>query len=293
MKIGDSYNIWSTIWYVYKSNGDYVTQGMPSDFIPRGSVDKDGNFTEGDISEQTTAYQAIVKAGLQYNSAVISYEVKMDATTSADKRNTGVRVDGRWYYARSTDQVDAKVGIIYRNSENDVWTVDKASADSEITGKVTGGSASFDYTDSIGSSHTNLASASVERNTVITINATNGTQYKFIGWATPIYDEAGKVTGYTPLNLTDLNATYTVSTNTELYAMYEPYATGSVTITHSKYTGPDSHNGLGIFSVTAKVFDANGNPVASQAVATQSDAGSVTLENIVNKNDDSYIVTSI
>lgn len=293
MKIGDSYNIWSTIWYVYKSNGDYVTQGMPSDFIPRGSVDKDGNFTEGDISEQTTAYQAIVKAGLQYNSAVISYEVKMDATTSADKRNTGVRVDGRWYYARSTDQVDAKVGIIYRNSENDVWTVDKASADSEITGKVTGGSASFDYTDSIGSSHTNLASDSVERNTIITLNATNGTQYKFIGWATPIYDEAGKVTGYTPLNLTDLNATYTVSTNTELYAMYEPYATGSVTITHSKYTGPDSHNGLGIFSVTAKVFDANGNPVASQAVATQSDAGSVTLENIVNKNDDSYIEVTL
>ena len=117
------------------------------------------------------------------------------------------------------------------------------------------------------------------------MNATNGTQYKFIGWATPKYGADGKVTGYTDLNLTDLNATYTVGTNTELYAMYEPYATGSVTITHSKYTGPDSHNGLGIFSVTAKVFDANGNPVASQAVATQSDAGSVTLENIVNKND--------
>lgn len=293
MKIGDSYNIWSTIWYVYKSNGDYVTQGMPSDFIPRGSVDKDGNFTDGDISEQTTAYQAIVKAGLQYNSAVISYEVKMDATTSADKRNTGVRVDGRWYYARSTDQVDAKVGIIYRNSVSDVWTVDKASGDSKITGKVTGGSASFDYTDSVGSTHTNLASDSVERNTIITLNATNGTQYKFIGWATPKYGADGKVTGYTDLNLTDLNATYTVCTNTELYAMYEPYPTGFVTITHSKYTGPDSHNGLGIFSVTAKVFDANGNPVASQAVATQSDAGSVTLENIVNKNDGSYIEVTL
>lgn len=293
MQIGTINNKWSTIWYVYNSAGDYVTQGMPSDFIPRGSVDKDGNFTEGDISEQTTAYQAIVKAGLQYNSAVISYEVKMDATTSADKRNTGVRVDGRWYYARSTDQVDAKVGIIYRNSENDVWTVDKASADSEITGKVTGGSASFDYTDSIGSSHTNLASASVERNTIITLNATNGSTYKFIGWATPIYGEAGQVTGYSPLTITDLTASYQVSTTTDLFAMYEPYPTGYVTITHSKYTGPDSHNGLGIFSVTAKVCDANGNPVASQAVATQSDAGSVTLENIVNKNDDSYIEVTL
>lgn len=293
MQIGTINNKWSTIWYVYDSKDKYVTQGMPSDFIPRGSVDEHGNFTEAAPSEQTEAYQAIVKAGLKYNSAKISYENRMGASTSVENLNTGVRIDGRWYYARSTDQVDANVGIIYRNSESDDWTVDKASDDSEITGKVTGGSASFDYTDSVGSSHTNLASASVERNTVITINATNGTQYKFIGWATPIYDEAGKVTGYTPLNLTDLNATYTVSTNTELYAMYEPYATGSVTITHSKYTGPDSHNGLGIFSVTAKVFDANGNPVASQAVATQSDAGSVKLENIVNKNDDSYIEVTL
>lgn len=293
MQIGTINNKWSTIWYVYNSAGDYVTQGMPSDFIPRGSVDEHGNFTEAAPSEQTEAYQAIVKAGLKYNSAKISYENRMGASTSVEPKNTGYRIDGRWYYARSTDKLDVNVGIIYRNSENDVWTVDKPSGDSKITGKVTGGSASFDYTDSVGSTHTNLASDSVERNTIITLNATNGTQYKFIGWATPKYGADGKVTGYTDLNLTDLNATYTVGTNTELYAMYEPYATGSVTITHSKYTGPDSHNGLGIFSVTAKVFDANGNPVASQAVATQSDAGSVTLENIVNKNDDSYIEVTL
>lgn len=293
MQIGTINNKWSTIWYVYNSAGDYVTQGMPSDFIPRGSVDEHGNFTEAAPSEQTEAYKAIVKAGLKYNSAKISYENRMGASTSVEPKNTGYRIDGRWYYARSTDKLDVNVGIIYRNSENDVWTVDKPSGDSKITGKVTGGSASFDYTDSISSSHTNLASDSVERNTIITLNATNGTQYKFIGWATPKYGADGKVTGYTDLNLTDLNATYTVGTNTELYAMYEPYPTGFVTITHSKYTGPDSHNGLGIFSVKAKVFDAKGNAVDSQTVATQSDAGSVTLENIVNKNDGSYIEVTL
>ena len=291
VKIGEkTTNEWSTIWYVYDSKGNYITQGLPSDFIPRGEF-VNNKFVES--KNQTDAYKAIKDKNLEYNSAVISYEKEMDATTSTSGRNTGWRIDGRWYYARSTDQVNVNVGIIYRNSENDVWTVDKASDDSVITGKVTGGSASFDYTDSVGSSHTNLVSASVERNTVITVNATHGTQYKFIGWATPTYDADGRVTGYTPLNLTDLNATYSVSTNTELYAMYEPYATGSVTITHSKYTGLDSHNGLGIFFVTAKVFDANGKPVDSQAVATQSDAGSVTLENIVNKNDGSYIEVTL
>lgn len=290
VKIGEkTTNEWSTIWYVYDSKGNYITQGLPSDFIPRGEF-VDNKFVESE--NQTDAYNAIKAKKLEYNSAVISYEKEMDATTSTGTGNSGWRIDGRWYYARSTDQVDVNVGIIYRNSEKDAWTVDKAS-DDKITGQVTGGSASFDYTDSVGSSHTNLASASVERNTIITLNATNGTQYKFIGWATPTYDADGIVTGYTSLNLTDLNATYTVGTNTKLFAMYEPYATGSVTITHSKYTGPDSHNGLGIFSVTAKVFDANDNSVDSQAVATQSDAGSVTLENIVNKNDGSYIEVTL
>lgn len=293
MQIGTINNKWSTIWYVYNSAGDYVTQGMPSDFIPRGSVDEHGNFTEAAPSEQTEAYQAIVNEGLQYNSAKISYEIRMDASTSVDKINTGYRIDGRWYYARSTDKLDVNVGIIYRNSENDVWTVDKPSGDSKITGKVTGGSASFDYTDSVGSSHTNLASDSVERNTIITLNATNGTQYKFIGWATPIYDEAGKVTGYTDLNLTDLNATYTVSTNTELYAMYEPYQPGSVTITHSKYTGADSHNGLGLFYVTAEQVDKQGNaiPTNSDTATPQSNVGSVELK--ITNRPDAYIKVTL
>lgn len=282
VKIGEkTTNIWSTIWYVYDSNGNYITQGLPSDFIPRGEF-VNNKFV---VSEnQTDAYKAIKAKNLEYNSAVISYEKEMDATNSTNSTNSGWRIDGRWYYARSTDKVDVNVGIIYKNNAGK-WTVDTPTETSKITGMVTGGSASFDYTDSRGASHTNLASATVDRNTVITVNATHGTQYKFIGWGTPTYDADGKVTDYTPINLTDLNATYTVSTNTKLFAMYEPYATGSVTITHSKYTGPDSHNGLGIFSVTAQVVDANGKPVDSQAVATQSDAGSVTLENIVNKND--------
>ena len=293
MQIGTINNKWSTIWYVYDSKDKYVTQGMPSDFIPRGSVDEHGNFTEAAPSEQTEAYQAIVKANLQYNSAKISYENRMGASTSVEPKNTGYRIDGRWYYARSTDKLDVNVGIIYRNSENDAWTVDKPSGDSKITGKVTGGSASFDYTDSVGSTHTNLASDSVERNTIITLNATNGTQYKFIGWATPKYGADGKVTGYTDLNLTDLNATYTVGTNTELYAMYEPYQPGSVTITHSKYTGADSHNGLGLFYVTAEQVDKQGNaiPTNSDTATPQSNVGSVELK--ITNRPDAYIKVTL
>lgn len=285
VKIGEkTTNEWSTIWYVYDSKGNYITQGLPSDFIPRGEF-VDNKFVESE--NQTDAYNAIKTQKLEYNSAVISYEKEMDATTSTSGLNTGWRIDGRWYYARSTDQVDVKLGIIYKNNAGDKWTVDTPTETSKITGKVTGGSASFDYTDSVGASHTNLASASVERNTIITLNATNGTQYKFIGWGTPEYDADGKVIDY---NLTDLNATYTVSTNTKLYAMYEPYDTGSVTIAHSKYTGLNSNNGLGIFSVTAKVVDSNGDEISSQ-ISTQSD-GSVKLDKIQN-TPDAYIKVTL
>lgn len=281
-------NKWSTIWYVYDSNGEYVTQGMPSDFIPRGSVGEDGNFAEGQLSEQTAAYQDIVTKGLKYNSAKISYEVEMGSATdyeqNPNQKNTGKRIDGRWYYARSVDKVDVKLGIVYRNKvDNDNWTdwtLDTPTDDSAITGKETGGSASFDYTDSSGTSYTNLASASVDRNTVITVNATHGTQYKFIGWGTPTYGADGKVTGYTEINLKDLNTTYTVSTNTELYAMYVPYEPGSVTINHSKYTGADSHNGLGLFYVTAEQVDKQGKPIVtnSDTATAQSNVGSVELK---------------
>lgn len=281
-------NKWSTFWYVYDSKGKYVTQGLPSDFIPRGSVDEDGKFAEGQLSEQTAAYQDIVTKGLKYNSAKISYEVEMGSATdyeqNPNQKNTGKRIDGRWYYARSVDKVDVKLGIVYRNKvDNDNWTdwtLDTPTDDSAITGKETGGSASFDYMDSSGTSYTNLPSASVDRNTVITVNATHGTQYKFTGWGTRTYDADGNPTGYTPINLKDLNTTYTVSTNTELFAMYEPYEPGSVTINHSKYTGADSHNGRGLFYVTAEQVDDKGNPIATNTdtATTQSNVGSVELK---------------
>lgn len=294
-------NKWSTIWYVYDSNGEYVTQGLPSDFIPRGSVGADGNFAEGKLSEQTAAYQAIVNKGLKYNSAKISYEVEMGSATdyeqNPNQKNTGKRIDGRWYYARSTDLVNVKLGIVYRNKDdNDKWTdwtLDTPTDDSAITGKETGGSAFFDYTDSSGSPHTNLASASVDRNTVITVNATHGTQYKFKGWGTRTYDADGNATGYTPINLKDLNTTYTVSTNTELYAMYEPYEPGSVTITHSKYTGADSHNGLGLFYVTAEQVDKQDHPIVtnSDTATPQSNVGSVELK--ITNIPDTYIKVTL
>ena len=57
VKIGEkTTNEWSTIWYVYDSQGNYITQGLPSDFIPRGEF-VDNKFVEDE--NQTDAYKAI------------------------------------------------------------------------------------------------------------------------------------------------------------------------------------------------------------------------------------------
>lgn len=283
---------WATCWYVYDSNGDFVTYGLPSDFIPSGTIDENGDFVEDALASQSSAYQAIVAKGLQYTSAEISYEVELDAAKSVTGTagNSGIRCDGRWYYARSADTVAVDLGIIYKTDENDtVWTVDKPTADSDITGTVTGATASFSYTDSIGNTHTNLASDSVERNTVLSINATNGTKYKFIGWAVPTYNADGTFKEYTPLNLTDYNATYTVSTATKLYAMYEPYASGELTLTHSKYVGADAHNGLGLFTIEAYLCYEDGTPINPVSTASVSDSVTLEIQNLA----DTYVKVTL
>lgn len=269
---------WATCWYVYGPDGKYITCGMPSDFIPSGSINEEGKFIED--KNQSAAYNAIVDNKLQYNSALISYEAEQEATsTNATYTSTGIRCDGRWYYARSADTVAVDLGIIYKADENDtVWTVDEATDESTITGKETGATASFSYTDTIGNTHTNLASGTVERNTVLSINATNGTKYKFTGWAVPAYDADGNQTGYTPLGLTDYNATYTVATATKLYAMYVPFTKGQLTLTHSKYVGADAHNGLGLFTIDAYLCDENGVASDSDPVSPASVSDSVTLK---------------
>lgn len=276
---------YATCWYVYDTKGEYVTCGKPSDFIPKGHFENDGNFVED--NNQSDAYKAIVQKGLQYNSALISYEVEQDAKTSSDTgNNTGIRSDGRWYYDRSVTTVPVNLGIIYKQSDSAPWIVDTPTAESSITGSVTGGTASFSYTDeSDGKTYNNLAYAEVRRSTKLTINATNGTKYKFTGWAVLKKDADGNET-YSPLSTTDFTATYDVQTATKLYAMYEPYPSGKLTLTHSKYVGEDHHNGLGVFTIEAYVGDINGKHDSS-AVSPASVSDSVTLD--ITDKEDAYV----
>lgn len=284
--IDTSMGDWSTIWYVYDSAGNYVTQGLPSDFIPRYTTDADGNLKESET--QSTAYNAI-KTRYAYNGAYITYENEMDANTSSSgSGNSGIRSDGRWYYSRAVDQVKVNTHVLYANDTNSTsWTEDNYGSD--YAGTFTGAKAL------VGSERT----TSVDRNSEVSITASalsQGTadkQYKFIGWTSnATKGEDGTYTIVKNPSMTDSSQTVKVSTNMDLYALYIPVAKGDLIITHEKYTGENAYGGPGRYFVQATLYNKDGDTV----LGTYYQEGSVTIPNYTQysgKIDVQLIVYSV
>lgn len=268
--INTTMGVWSTVWFVYDKDNKLVTYGIPSDFIPRYTKDADGKQVESET--QTTAYKAIKDKGYEYTGAYITYESEMDAGSSTDARNTGVRSDGRWYYSRAVDQVKVNTHVLYAdNTDSASWTEDNYGSD--YAGTFTGAKAL------VGTER----STSVDRNSEVSISATalsKGTatkQYKFIGWtANATKGENGTYTIVKNPSMTDSAQTVKVSTNMDLYALYIPVAQGDLIITHEKFTGEKAYGGPGKYFVQATLYDATDT---DKVIGTYYQEGSVTIPN--------------
>lgn len=240
---------WSTVWFVYDKENNFITKGIPSDFIPRYTKDKDNKQVESET--QTAAYKAIKDKQLEYTGAYITYESEMGPGTSTDPSNTGNRSDGRWYYSRAVEQVKVNTHVLYADATDSAsWTEDNYGND--YAGTFTGAKAL------VGTERT----TSVDRNSEVSISATalsKGTapkQYKFIGWtANATKGEDGTYTIVKNPSMTDSAQTVKVSTNMDLYALYIPVAEGDLIITHEKYTGKGAFGGPGRYFVQAKLYE--------------------------------------
>lgn len=249
---------WSTVWYVFDQSGKYVTQGIPSDFIPRN--------TDGGSATNTVAYQAIVTAGLKGVPVQICYESEQTALTSTDKGNTGVRVDGRWYYTTSTQDAPVDVFVQYRdNTSQDVWTKDTTGIS---------GTATIDgVTEKI----------FTERNVTAQLNAVAKSGYVFVEWGT--VDDNGE--NYTKLsNIKSASAEFMIDTSYHLVARFEKVENGSLVISHEKYTGPDFVGGGGYYLVSAVVYNADGT-VNSTYDLTE---GSITIPDLASLKDNNCTI---
>lgn len=265
--IKTSMGVWSTVWFVYDKDNKLVTYGIPSDFIPRYTEDKNGKQVESET--QTAAYNVIKNRGLEYTGAYITYESEMGAGSSTDKLNSGHRSDGRWYYSRAVDQVKVNTHVLYADDTDSAsWTEDNYGND--YAGTFTGAKAL------VGTERT----TSVDRNSEVSITAsalskgTDTKQYKFIGWtANATKGEGGTYTIVKNPSMTDSSQTVKVSTNMDLYALYIPVANGDLIITHEKYTGEGAFGGPGRYFVQATLYDSDNVTVKD----TYYQEGSVTI----------------
>lgn len=280
--INTTMGVWSTVWFVYDKDNNFITKGIPSDFIPR--LNSDGS----ESTTQTAAYNAIKNKKLEYTGAYITYESEMGAGSSTDKLNSGHRSDGRWYYSRAVDQVKVNTHVLYAdNTDSASWTEDNYGSD--YAGTFTGAKAL------VGTER----STSVDRNSEVSISATalsKGTatkQYKFIGWtANATKGENGTYTIVKNPSMTDSAQTVKVSTNMDLYALYIPVAEGDLIITHEKFTGEKAYGGPGKYFVQATLYESDNVTVKD----TYYQEGSVTIPNYTDtsgKIDVQLIVYSV
>lgn len=228
---------WSTVWYVYDNGGNYVTQGVPSDFIarPKGQ-------------EQTDAYKAIEDKNLTNVPVKITYESEMTASTSTSDKNSGVRIDGRWLYTKSTDQnVPVTVKVQYRDSDTDDWKLDAIE---------TAGTIKIDDVTSVKGVATKTFT---ERNVNAAISATSKSGYVFVEWGT--VDEDGN--NYTKLPVNSSSMDFLVDKSYTIVARFAKIQEGVLSISHEKYTGDGALGGGGYYLVSAVIKNINGTEIQS------------------------------
>lgn len=251
---------WSTVWYVYDNDGKYITQGVPSDFIARP-----------DGQPQTTQYTAI-NSNSNYKGlpVKITYESEMDADTSSagPGGNSGVRIDGRWLYTKSTDQnVPVTVKVQYRDSDTDEWQLDANE---------TAGTAKIDDVTSVEGVATKTFT---ERNVNAAISATSKSGYVFVEWGT--VDEDGN--NYTKLPVNSSSMDFLVDKSYTIVARFAKIQEGILSISHEKYTGDGALGGGGYYLVSAVIKNSNGTEIQSFPETEEAINIALTDEMLVNK----------
>lgn len=249
---------WPIKRYVYDETGKLVTSGIPSDFIARPNA-----------ADNTAAYNAIVDGG--YVGAPT--EITFESRKTYDSNATG-RLDGRWYYAKSSSSVSADVK--YRTSE-DGTTYGKPLTNTSyatVNGK---DSVTFE-------THGNsiyLAAMPIEG-------------YVFSHWslASGWSDELQDYTSYRDLSTT-LTSSFTTTLDAESHyvANYVKATEGSINISHVKYDASDAKGGMGYYYVKAYVVKEDGTQTeVVSGTGSGVNGQSITLNDITNA-DKKIVIT--
>ena len=236
---------WATGWVVYTKGSTSETKyfkayGTPADFICT---------TPGDTSTSNAKYYSGGSASdIEGKLTIISYD-KERTNKISGVGDTGKRIDGQWYYSAQHDfDSNVKVAITTGTAStvatgNTTIEVDSNSANNTgYIGTTSGTKATLD-----GNTTHTYSNVTTEA----ALSCTLGSSYTFVGWY--IYDGST----YTKIgdNFADLNTTMTMKKNYTIIAVVKVVPSGSLVITHNRYTGtnPSAHDGTGKYYVSAVV----------------------------------------
>lgn len=266
-----NHGVWSTVWYVFDQSGKFITKGVPSDFLPT----PDGEFEEGSNAK------AVHEALANYKSIPvrICYEKEMNAATSADSRNSGVRIDGQWYFGTTSDPIDANVIVEVPGSKDGTWVTDTSGSNKATID----GQTSVHYKD---------------REHIGSLVAQAGSGYMFAGWG--YLNDNGEFVSFD--NSTKLNTSVSVPLNQNytFVARFVPVTDGTLVVSHSKYTGSGAYGGAAYYYVSAVAHNADGTTTTYQRVENSSLSIKVNPKDVnkidftvtvIPKGDNSYVGT--
>lgn len=231
--------VWSTEWYVFDQDGNFIVQGNPNDFI----------LTDEDVAEGST--NKIWNALKDYKGAEtkICYESEMTAATSNVSGNDGIRVDGRWYYTKADDvKVTLKTKVQYSKDHGTTFT-DDTNTNTENTGfvgQVTGVKAAIN----------DATSYEFPLNaTDAVLTASSSSLWLFKGWY--VKDADGNYIEYDKDAMSEIELV--TGAYTEFVARYIEIGSGQLVLSHTAYDGPDKLGGRGTYYIQVVLTDKDDN----------------------------------
>lgn len=258
---------YATAWSIYNKDGDRVATipssallyaldktdeqmetaiasvSTPTDFLP-GKEDRDKHWaTFKTLYENYKGFyaqinfEAAIKGGADY----------------------GNRLDGRWYYTKSQQEITGEIKIQYANTLDDYkvggFHEDKFADEdaSSIVGTTTGASAYFtNPKDKVRKLET---FADNTQDYKFEVNATSTAAYTFVGWYRLI---DGDYKAINPSDMSSLTGAVTRNSDVTLVARYIKTPGGSMTFHHSLYNGENAGGGKATTEIQVVVKERDG-----------------------------------
>lgn len=261
---------YATAWSIYNKAGDRVatipssallyalgksdeqikkaidSASTPPDFLP-GKTDRDTYW-----KTFKTLYQ-------NYKDVYAQINFEAAITGGGEKGN---RLDGRWYYTQSKQEITGEIKIQYANTLDDYKVGnfhDDTFADDEpssIEGTTTGASAYF--TDPKDKVRKLVTEADNTQDYKFIVNATSTATYTFVGWYRLI---DGDYKAINPSDMSSLTGAVTRNSDVTLVARYIKTPGGTMTFHHSLYNGENAGGGKATTEIQVVVKNSKGEPL--------------------------------